>query len=133
VSKAFYFTDRRGGVELYWDRDRAEWGWVHGQVEDVHALPRPERLSAGASLTECRRPPNFGEAVVGHVHLAVGDIDSAREFYVNRLGFEQTILYGDSALFVSAGDTTTTWQCEHLEQCGAGRHGRTLGLMGGST
>jgi catechol 2,3-dioxygenase len=77
------------------DRDRAEWGGEGG-------------WDIWGSITECRRPPNFG-AVVGHVHLAV-DIDSAREFYVNRLGFEQTILHGDSALFVSAGDTTTTWQ-----------------------
>lgn len=34
VSKAFYFDDPEGnGVELYWDRDRTQWGWTHGQVE----------------------------------------------------------------------------------------------------
>ena len=34
VSKAFYFTDPEGnGVELYWDRDRSQWSWVHGQLE----------------------------------------------------------------------------------------------------
>ena len=40
---------------------------------------------------------------VGHVHLQVGDTASAREFYVNRLGFEATASLGNSALFVSAG------------------------------
>jgi catechol 2,3-dioxygenase len=34
VSQAFYFTDPEGnGIELYWDRARTEWSWVHGQVE----------------------------------------------------------------------------------------------------
>ena len=34
VSKAFYFNDPEGnGVELYWDRDRSEWSWVHGSIE----------------------------------------------------------------------------------------------------
>src|SRR5690606_5015514 len=34
VSQAFYLTDPEGnGIELYWDRDRSEWSWTHGQVE----------------------------------------------------------------------------------------------------
>ena len=34
VSEAFYFTDPEGnGVELYWDRDRSSWSWVHGTLE----------------------------------------------------------------------------------------------------
>jgi catechol 2,3-dioxygenase len=34
VSKAFYFTDPEGnGVELYWDRERSAWSWVHGTIE----------------------------------------------------------------------------------------------------
>ena len=34
VSQAFYFTDPEGnGIELYWDRARTDWSWVHGQVE----------------------------------------------------------------------------------------------------
>ena len=37
------------------------------------------------------------------MHLQVGDIPSAREFYVNRLGFDETAVYGPQALFVSAG------------------------------
>lgn len=55
-------------------------------------------------------------------------IDSAREFYVNRLGFEQTILYGDSALFVSAGGYHHHMAMNTWNSAGAGRRGRTLGL-----
>ena len=129
VSKAFYFTDPEGnGVELYWDRDRAEWSWVHGQVEmstlflDANAFLQEHLTEAAVAA------PNFGDAVVGHVHLAVGDIASAREFYVNRLGFEQTIMFGDSALFVSAGGYHHHMAMNTWNSAGAGRRGRTLGL-----
>ena len=51
VSQAFYFTDPEGnGVELYWDRDRSDWSWVHGQVEMDDPLPRPQPVP--------RRPPH---------------------------------------------------------------------------
>jgi catechol 2,3-dioxygenase len=129
VSKAFYFTDPEGnGVELYWDRDRAEWGWVHGQVEMSTLFLDPNAF-LGEHLTEsAMEAPNFGDAVVGHVHLAVGDIDSAREFYVNRLGFEQTTVYGASALFVSAGGYHHHMAMNVWNSAGAGRRGHTLGL-----
>ena len=45
----------------------------------------------------------IGGAAVGHVHLKVGDVATAREFYVGRLGFDETVAFGDQALFVSAG------------------------------
>src|SRR3546814_6783862 len=103
VSQAFYFTDPEGnGVELYWDRDRTEWSWVHGQVEmatlflDPNAFLR-EHLTETAAAGERDR----AAASVGHVHLSVGDIAAARAFYVRALGFDQTLDYGGSALFVS--------------------------------
>ena len=39
---------------------------------------------------------------LGHVHLRVGDIPTARAFYINLLGFDVTADIG-SALFVSVG------------------------------
>ena len=47
VSQAFYFTDPEGnGVELYHDRPRESWTWIHGQVAmDTLALD-PARRSA---------------------------------------------------------------------------------------
>ena len=80
MSKAFYFTDPEcKGVELYWDRDRADWGWMHGQVE-MSTLFLDPKAFLHEHLTEAVAAPNFGEAVVGHVHLAGGDISSARDF-----------------------------------------------------
>jgi catechol 2,3-dioxygenase len=129
VSKAFYFTDPEGnGVELYWDRDRAEWGWVHGQIEMSTLFLDPNTFLQEHLTEAAVSEPNFGDAVVGHVHLAVGDIDSAREFYVKRLGFEQTTMYGTAALFVSAGGYHHHMAMNTWNSAGAGRRGRTLGL-----
>lgn len=40
---------------------------------------------------------------IGHIHLKVSDIDRAKKFYCDLLGFEITGRYGDGALFISAG------------------------------
>uniref|UniRef100_UPI00398A4AE7 VOC family protein n=1 Tax=Conyzicola sp. TaxID=1969404 RepID=UPI00398A4AE7 len=72
--------------------------------------------------------PLIGGARVGHVLLQVGDVQSAREFNVDRLGFESTLSLGDSALFVSAGGyhhhmAMNTWNSK-----GAGPRTLALGL-----
>lgn len=41
---------------------------------------------------------------IGHVHLRVADIERALAFYCDVLGFSITQRYGDSAVFVAAGD-----------------------------
>ncbi len=40
---------------------------------------------------------------IGHVHLKVSDLDKAIKFYCDLLGFEVTVRYGSSAVFISAG------------------------------
>ena len=40
---------------------------------------------------------------IGHVHLTVADLDRSLSFYRDILGFEVTMRYGDSAVFLSAG------------------------------
>ena len=67
-------------------------------------------------------------AVVGHVHLSVGDVASAREFYVDRLGFEATATLGDQALFVSAGGYHHHMAMNTWNSRGAGRRRLALGL-----
>jgi catechol 2,3-dioxygenase len=69
-----------------------------------------------------------GEARVGHIHLSVGDVASAREFYVRRLGFDETLDYGGQALFVSAGGYHHHMAMNVWTSKGAGRRERTLGL-----
>jgi catechol 2,3-dioxygenase len=129
VSKAFYFTDPEGnGVELYWDRDRSQWSWTHGQIEMNTLYLDPNSFLQQNLTPEAVEAPNFGAAVVGHVHLSVGDIASAKEFYVDRLGFEQTTMYGTQALFVSAGGYHHHMAMNTWNSAGAGRRARTLGL-----
>ena len=72
--------------------------------------------------------PSDGNAVVGHVHLSVGDVDSAREFYVNRLGFEATANFGSQALFVSAGGYHHHMAMNTWSSAGAGKRRLALGL-----
>ncbi|MET0724946.1 MAG: VOC family protein [Leifsonia sp.] len=132
VSEAFYFTDPEGnGVELYWDRARTTWSWAHGQVEMATLRLDPnaylqEHLTE-ASLASATTVP-FGAAVVGHVHLSVGDVASARAFYVDKLGFETTASLGDSALFVSAGGYHHHMAMNTWNSAGAGRRRLALGL-----
>lgn len=143
VSQAFYFTDPEGnGVELYWDRDRSQWSWTHGQVEmdtlhlDPNAFLREHLSERGAALAELPAldgstnadDPRFGDAVVGHVHLSVGDVASARTFYVDRLGFEATASLGSSALFVSAGGYHHHMAMNTWNSSGAGVRRLALGL-----
>jgi len=133
VSEAFYFNDPEGnGVELYVDRDRSKWSWVHGQIEmstlflDPNEYLRKHLTEAGANAAATGTA--VGDAIIGHVHLSVGDVESAREFYVNRLGFEQTTTYGSQALFVSAGGYHHHMAMNTWNSRGAGRRQLALGL-----
>ena len=129
VGKAFYFTDPEGnGVELYWDRDRSEWSWAHGQIEMSTLFLDPNAFLQQHLTEQSVEQPVVGSAVVGHVHLSVGDVATAREFYVDRLGFEQTTAFGDSALFVSAGGYHHHMAMNTWNSAGAGRRGPSLGL-----
>ncbi|MGN6743726.1 MAG: VOC family protein [Amnibacterium sp.] len=100
VSEAFYFDDPEGnGVELYFDRPREDWRWLGDRVEMATLPLDPNRFLAEHVAAESAG----GLAQVGHVHLKVGDIPTARGFYVDVLGFAVTAEFGSQALFVSAG------------------------------
>ncbi|WP_223172004.1 VOC family protein [Microbacterium sp. NIBRBAC000506063] len=130
VSQAFYLDDPEGnGIELYWDRDRTEWSWTHGQIEMATLYLDPNRFlhehlteQAASGSTEA------DAATIGHVHLSVGDVASARDFYVGRLGFDATASLGDSALFVSAGGYHHHMAMNTWTSRGAGPRMPALGL-----
>lgn len=132
VSEAFYFTDPEGnGVELYWDRARTTWSWAHGQIEMATLYLDPnaylqEHITEEAMTAAAAAP--VGSAMVGHVHLSVGDVASARAFYVDKLGFETTAALGDSALFVSAGGYHHHMAMNTWNSAGAGKRRLALGL-----
>jgi catechol 2,3-dioxygenase len=125
VSEAFYFDDpEHNGVELYWDRARSDWSWKHGQVEmgtfglDPNAYLR-ENLPESVEDTTSN---------IGHVHLSVGSIAQAQDFYVNALGFDVTMDWGGTALFVSAGGYHHHMAMNIWKSRGAGLRQPTLGL-----
>jgi catechol 2,3-dioxygenase len=129
VSKAFYFNDpENNGVELYWDRERSSWSWVHGSIE-MGTLYLDPNAFLQQNLTEAALDnPVIGGAKVGHVHLQVGDVETAREFYVDRLGFETTAQLGNQALFVSAGGYHHHMAMNTWNSRGAGPRQLALGL-----
>jgi catechol 2,3-dioxygenase len=130
VSQAFYFTDPEGnGIELYWDRARTEWSWTHGQIEMATLFLDPgaflaehltEAAAAGATAQDA--------ASVGHVHLSVGDVATARAFYVDALGFDETAALGNQAVFVSAGGYHHHMAMNVWTSRGAGPRMPALGL-----
>ena len=130
VSEAFYFTDPEGnGIELYWDRPRSAWEITpDGQVQmdtlrlDPNAYLR-QHLTEESVAQVGARPGQ-----IGHVHLQVGDLRTARDFYVGAIGFDVTLSGYPGALFASAGGYhhhvgMNTWQSS-----GAGPRAATLGL-----
>lgn len=124
-SNAFYFQDPEGnGIELYWDRPAEQWqnmpaGW----------MPRNTAIDPNAFLRthfDTERPEPE-DATVGHVHLQVGDIPTARRFYVDTLGLDITFDLG-SALFVSAGGYHHHIGLNTWHSAGTGPRAASLGL-----
>jgi catechol 2,3-dioxygenase len=129
VSKAFYFNDPEGnGVELYWDRDRSQWSWTHGTVEMTTLYLDPNAFLQQNLTEQSVAQPLVGGARIGHVHLQVGDVATARDFYVKQLGFEETADYAKTALFVSAGGYHHHMAMNVWNSAGAGPRLPALGL-----
>lgn len=129
VSEAFYFTDPEGnGVELYTDRPREQWTHDGDQIRmtTTHLDPGNylrDHLDQTSVDTGTMLPGS-----VGHVHLQVGDLAAARQFYIDALGFEVTQTGYPGALFASAGGyhhhiAMNTWNSR-----GAGPRAARLGL-----
>ncbi|MBP1135852.1 catechol 2,3-dioxygenase [Arthrobacter sp. PvP023] len=129
VSEAFYFNDPEGnGIELYWDRPRSDWSWEGTNVVmDSLALP-PQRFLQDFLSEDAVSGQREAAAGVGHVHLQVGDVQSAHDFYVGTLGFEKTAGWHGQALFVSAGGYHHHMAMNVWNSRGAGPRRDTLGL-----
>ena len=103
VSEALYLSDPDGnGLELYRDRPREDWRWDGDQV-----YMTTESLDLEDLLAEADDAPWDGidpATDIGHVHLHVSDLSSAKAFYVDLLGMDIASDWrSHGALFLSAG------------------------------
>lgn len=129
VSEAFYFTDPEGnGIELYHDRPREDWRTVNGQIamDTLHLDPSAYVQQHLGGVDPDTLPSTTG--TLGHVHLSVGDVATARDFYVGALGFDETLTFGGTALFVSAGGYHHHMAMNVWNSRGAGPRSSTLGM-----
>jgi catechol 2,3-dioxygenase len=102
VSEAVYLDDPEGnGVEVYSDRPAETWQRSGDLIEittdplDVNDLAR----AANAQPEYDGAPPGLR---IGHVHLRVGNVDTAEAFYRDALGLAVTRRRG-GASFMSTG------------------------------
>jgi catechol 2,3-dioxygenase len=102
VSEALYLHDPDGlGIEVYADRPRSEWRQVGGQlVMATQPLDSASVLAAAGGESWTGMPSG---TTMGHVHLHVGDVDTASRFYHEALGLDRTVWSYPGALFLSAG------------------------------
>lgn len=97
VSEAFYFTDPEGnGIELYFDKEKSLWQWENGSVKMASLyIDSVSYIQAHHEKKDAKY-----KRTIGHVHLKVGNIAEAKQFYVEVLGFDITAEL-PGALFLS--------------------------------
>ncbi len=113
VSEAIYLSDPDGlGIEVYADRPRDTWRHTGRELSMATiALDATSIAEAGAGEPWTGMPAG---TVLGHMHLHVGDLEQARAFYHEALGFDVIVWSYPGALFFSAGGYhhhlgTNTW------------------------
>ncbi|UNK70933.1 VOC family protein [Microbacterium sp. H1-D42] len=129
VSEAFYFADPEGnGIELYTDRARSDWSYQNGELQ-MSTLYLDPNAYLQRHLDEST-VANLGAVAgkVGHVHLQVGDIPTAKAFYVDALGFETTVGSYPGALFAAAGGYHHHVAMNTWNSAGVGPRAGGLGL-----
>jgi catechol 2,3-dioxygenase len=102
VSEALYLTDPDGlGIEVYADRPREAWRVDDRQLTmTTEPLDVEDVLRADPGLAWAGMPSG---AVIGHVHLFVGDLERGATFYHAGLGFDKMVWSYPGALFLGAG------------------------------
>lgn len=130
VSEAFYFQDpENNGIELYLDRPRDQWAKnAAGEIMMDTTFLDPNAYLREHLTEDVLKTSSKQESIIGHVHLQVGDIATARQFYVDALGFEATLASYSGALFASAGGYHHHVAMNVWNSAGSGPRAATLGL-----
>ena len=102
VSEALYLQDPDNlGIEVYADRPRDAWQRVGRELMmATDPLDLPGLLALTGDEPWLGVP---GGTVMGHVHLHVGDLTVAADFYSDALGFDRVVWQYPGALFLGAG------------------------------
>lgn len=101
VSEAIYLADPEGnGIEIYADRPRSAWHHADGSVKMA-----TEALDLNALAQSADGPWNTApaDAVVGHVHLQVGDTTKAATFWRDVIGMPVMATYPGATFHGSGG------------------------------
>lgn len=101
VSEALYLNDPDGnGIEIYSDREDTSWEYDNGEV-----IMGSEQLDYQSLIQVSYQKLWEGlpsETIMGHVHYHVATLSEAANFFIDVIGFNQMLLYGGSALFLSS-------------------------------
>jgi catechol 2,3-dioxygenase len=101
VSEAIYLDDPEGnGIEVYRDRGPEEWQWTGDRIKITTDPLNLDDLVAAAGNEPWRGAPDGTR--IGHVHLRVGDVETAERFYRDVIGLAVTRVRG-GASFMSSG------------------------------
>lgn len=102
VSEAIYLADPEGnGIEIYADRPPETWVWRDGMVE-----MRSDPLDLNVLIQTAGPEPWQGfpdAAIIGHVHLQVGALPEAEDFYAGTLSLPVTCRYPGATFFGANG------------------------------
>lgn len=102
VSEAIYLADPEGtGIEVYADRPRD--AWPKDRDGNLRMATDPldlNDIARSASAAWTGAPDGM---VVGHVHLQVGNVPEAEEFYAGTLGFDIVTHYPGASFLGSGG------------------------------
>ncbi|SDO09131.1 catechol 2,3-dioxygenase [Aureimonas jatrophae] len=102
VSEAVYLSDPEGnGIEIYVDRPASLWPRDGTALRmTTQRLSIPSVLTAAGSTSWHGAPSG---TTIGHVHLRVGDLTSATDFYRNVVGLDLTVEVSGASFLSSGG------------------------------
>jgi catechol 2,3-dioxygenase len=113
VSESLYLRDPDNlGIEVYADRPHETWRRVGREL-----MMATDPLDIRGLLAQAGPHPWNGMppgTSIGHVHLHIGDLSRAADFYAEGLGLDRTVWHYPGALFLAAGGYhhhlgTNTW------------------------
>jgi len=102
VSEALYLADPEGnGIEIYADRPSEAWKRTELGIDMPTDPLDIDSLIEGAGTHPWQGVPEG--LTIGHVHLQVGAISPAEEFYAGSLGLDITHRYPGASFYSSGG------------------------------